>query len=533
MKINFYSILLIGFFLFANSFAQLKPESYYIGNEINRLAKSLTSGTISNNSINDMITSGDTIWIATSNGVSLSTNNGNTWTNFNTNDVFSGQSVSAIGYNNGIFWAATANNVTINNQTLPQGSGLKYTSDFGQTWTSIPEPVDLQSDTIVIYGNNKLRALPVTVTVQNLIYDIAFTKGTIWIATFAGGLRKAPVDSLLRNPNYHWQRAVLPPDYLNSIKPSDSLNFCMTPVSGSFCDSSYYNYRVFSIVAANDSTLYVGTADGINKSTDNGISWQKFTHQNQTNPITGNFVVALAYNNYNNTIWAATWQANDTAETYGISFSSDGGNTWKTGLSGEHVHNFGLNMSKVVAPSDDGAFGSSDNGSTWSLPGTIQDNLTKLSLSTNTFYAAGFNGNYLWLGSDDGLARLQNNGGGIWSGIWKLFFASVPLQSSSDTYAYPNPFNPNMETLKIIYSTKGKAVPVTIRILDFGMHFVRTIIQNATRGGSSYVINEQGDVSTQWDGKDQSGNIVPNGVYFYRVDAGSMKPVFGKILVIH
>jgi len=26
--------------------------------------------------------------------------------------------------------------------------------------------------------------------------------------------------------------------------------------------------------------------------------------------------------------------------------------------------------------------------------------------------------------------------------------------------------------------------------------------------------------------------VVPNGVYFYRIDAGSEKPVFGKIMVL-
>ena len=53
--------------------------------------------------------------------------------------------------------------------------------------------------------------------------------------------------------------------------------------------------------------FYVGSAGGINKSTDNGISWKKFTHKNQTFPISGNFVVALSYNKYDNTIWGATW----------------------------------------------------------------------------------------------------------------------------------------------------------------------------------------------------------------------------------
>jgi flagellar hook assembly protein FlgD len=35
-----------------------------------------------------------------------------------------------------------------------------------------------------------------------------------------------------------------------------------------------------------------------------------------------------------------------------------------------------------------------------------------------------------------------------------------------------------------------------------------------------------------WDGRDDSGNIVPNGVYFYRVDVDSDTPLFGKVMVL-
>ncbi len=134
---------------------------------------------------------------------------------------------------------------------------------------------------------NEIRALPVTVAIQNLAYDIAFTPNTIWIATFAGGLRKST------DNGQTWKRVLLPPDNLNSISPTDTLDFCLSPVNGNFCGEGNLNHRVFSVISTNDSTLYVGTANGINKSTNGGISWTKFNAQNQPQPISGNFITAL------------------------------------------------------------------------------------------------------------------------------------------------------------------------------------------------------------------------------------------------
>ena len=481
---------------------------------------------ISSNSVSDIITIGDTIWVGTGQGVSYSTDNGNNWTNFTNDKTFGTESISAIGYYDGIFWAATALDTNTSQGVMPRGGGLRYTSNGGLNWNYLLEPLDNKNDTIVTYGNNKLRALPVTVPINNLIYDIAFTPGTIWIATFAGGLRKST------DMGKTWQRVVLPPDYLDEVKPSDTLHFCMQPVSGSFCSENNLNYRVFSVIATNDSTLYVGTADGINKSTDNGISWVKFTNTNETNPISGNFIVALGYQKYNNMIWAASWPAEGANEFYAVSFTNDGGADWKTSLSGEKVHNFGTMNNQVIAASDDGAFRTSDNGANWILPNSIVDESTGLTLNTAAFYAAGFQNNYVWLGSGEGLARLDEVSGSMWSGNWNLYFASRPLTSASDSYAYPNPFNPNTDILKIKYDIKGSSEPVTIRIFDFGMHYVRTIIQNTSRG-NVHSVDQSGGVIDYWDGKDADGKTVPNGVYFYRIDADSQSPIYGKILVIH
>ena len=102
------------------------------------------------------------------------------------------------------------------------------------------------------------------------------------------------------------------------------------------------------------------------------------------------------------------------------------------------------------------------------------------------------------------------------------------LLSSKEVYAFPNPFSPRIDS-KIIfkYDTGGKDENVTIRIFDFGMNYVKTVIQNTPRN-----ISATDSPYDNWDGTDDNGSIVPNGVYFYRIEVGSNDPLYGKIIVL-
>lgn len=510
----------------------------------NSNTSSIMDETPASNSISDILIVGDTIWLGTSRGLTRSTDKGLTWKNYYGTSEFGTESITALGYWKGIIFAATAHSIKKDNQSLPEGSGIRFSSNNGETWFTIPQTVDDAGDSTEIFGINngitlpKVRALPVTTTVQNIIYDIAFTPNTIWIATFAGGIRKNNIDSLINNQRTRWKRVILPSDKVNSVGLNDTIKFALQPVAGKFGLDNNLNHRGFSIIAINDSTLLAGTANGVNISTDNGISWVKSNHQNNSNyPISGNFIVALAYNSVSNTVWAASWKAEDQNEFYGVSYSKDNGLNWETTLRDEKAHNFGTYSYFIIAATDNGPYLGSifrQSISKWFLPLNIIDDATKLSLRTKQFYAAGYLGNQsVWLGSTDGLV-VNSTVSDIWTNNWKLFFATQPLKNKDDCYAYPNPFSPKNEQVKIKYSTGGKNTNVTIRIFDFSMNYIRTVIQSAPRGNPIHVVNTN-DISGVidfWDGKDDNGNIVPNGVYFYRIDIGSEEPLFGKIMVL-
>lgn len=513
-------------------FAQQIPTEYNMGSI--RLAKS-SDQTPASNTIERILIKNNMVFLATSEGLSTSANNGDSWTNH----IFGTENVSSVGYYDGIIWAATWHMENLIGSDVPVGTGLRFSSDEGVTWEEILQPVDAAGDSTIYYGPNKLRALPITVRPGNFIYDIAFTRNTIWIVSYYGGLRSARIDSLISNPNYKWQRVVLPPDNLDSIKPTDVLKFDLSPSSGNLGFQNNLNHRAFSILAVDDNTIYVGTAGGINKSTDGGVSWIKFNHTNQSKPISGNFILALEKNDFDNSIWAGTWKTEGQSEFWAVSVSKDEGQSWENFLSGERVRDFGFKYfgnpgaytgADVFAASENGLFRTSNNGATWISAPPIIDDATKTPANANKFLSVKaqklIDGTYnIWIGSSGaGLIRLTEPGNGFWNGAWKVFLSKEKVASASETYAFPNPFSPDEEGTKIVYSTIN-ADKVTIRIFDFGMNLVKTLLQNAARG----ISNEQ---IAYWDGRDEAGRIVPNGVYFYRIDIGSGAPLFGKIMVM-
>lgn len=523
MQKYFSIFLFIVSFSVINLFAQKIPNSIYL--EDNRLNKFFEDPTPSGNAVEYIEFMGDDIWIATSIGVSKSVDDGESWTNYK----FDEEGISALGIKDDTVWVATWHPLENSDDVVPVGSGLHYSADKGETWIDIPQPVDAPDDSSIVYGNNILRALPLNVVEGNFTRDIGFLGNEIWIASFYGGLRKS------RDTGKTWEKVVLPPDYLDSIKTTDELNFTVSPSSGALGFENNLNHRFFAIRVVNDSTIFIGTADGINMSTDYGISWKKFNHENQTNSVSGNFILDINYDYTNETVWAATWKAEGVTEFYGLSSSSDGGQNWETYLAGENVHDVAFTFDSngdeedVFVATDNGIFRSDNNGLSWLIAPEMRADNTGISLSTNKFRAVNAvtdfsNINHLWFGSEGGTAKL-NETGSMWEGDWRVFISSPSTSSGSEAIAFPNPFSPDSEPVSLKYSFSGNSKSITIRIFDFGMNLVRTVVQNVDRiGDREYVDN--------WDGRDENLEFVPNGVYFYRIDVGDDEPLYGKIMVL-
>ncbi len=508
--------------LIALTLSLAAPVHGQIAKSYHLQSTAVASSLPASNSVTDILVQRDTVWLGTDKGLSATVDGGLSFRNFGSTLPFDASGTSALTGNDRILWVATATSFTQDNQSIPQGNGLYFSVDRGQTWTHVAQPVDVGLVDTIQYGINKIKTLDITTTANNLAYDLAVTDSAVWSANFAGMLRKSTDNGTT------WQRVILPPDAgADTISPNISLDFDLSPSSGRSGLRQNLNHRVFSVYAQDDTILWVGTAGGINKSTDGGISWVRFSHQNEAFPISGNFVVAINGMRVDGRtiIWAATINAEQPDEQRGVSLTSDGGATWKTTLLGEFAHNIGFKDSVAYVATDDGVFRSSDKGNSWVRNGTVNDPLSQQRFTSNALYAVASIGDTIWIAGSDGVAYTVDAGTGIFGSNWKIFRTYTPVGSSPATYSYPLPFSPNLEVVRIHYGLQGHDAPVTIRIFDFAMHPVRTLLQNAIR--SSAIEHDE-----IWEGNDDHGRRATNGVYFYRIEIGSRSPVWGKIMIV-
>ena len=99
------------------------------------------------------------------------------------------------------------------------------------------------------------------------------------------------------------------------------------------------------------------------------------------------------------------------------------------------------------------------------------------------------------------------------------------ISDTIGTYAFPNPFNPESESVRIVFSMHSKTYNV-IKILDANGDLVKEIdISNANYlSGNKY--------SIAWNGRNSLGDLVVNGVYFYMIEDKKNRLQIGKIAVL-
>ena len=91
---------------------------------------------------------------------------------------------------------------------------------------------------------------------------------------------------------------------------------------------------------------------------------------------------------------------------------------------------------------------------------------------------------------------------------------NLETKDDMNVYNFPNPFNPQKQSTQIRYYLQNRE-NVTITIYDVGGITIRTLSKKELKIAGEHV-------EDIWDGKDESGNYVPNGIYYANVTSESL-----------
>jgi ligand-binding sensor domain-containing protein len=508
-------------FLIETAFcSQLPYQHQLIDDSLPRIAAQIDSNAhLPSNSVIDIVRHQQSLWLGTGRGLAQlhldAGISGGGWSVIDDEEDIGRGGISALAVTDSIIWVATAYSEDTDYGVKPAGGGISYSLDGGDTWFWQPQPIDSLDDTGII---------PNVTNIQNVTYDIALSDSAVWIVSYGGGLRKLPYGEEA------WINR--PPD----DQPFDAYG--------------NINHRCFS-AAFYDGSLYIGTADGINRSDDEGETWTKYSHDpNNPRSLTGNFITALGIQETNtgHNIWAATWKAEKATEYYGVSVSSNRGQSWRVALSDStilptgdtlavkygqlKVHNFGFNGDTVYVAADKGLWRSYDGGMNWGEGPlqSIEDETIGESFEELDFFSVAQVRDSLFVGTDNGLFV------GWWDNvnreyIWRAHKAHQPagVRGNPTTYAYPNPFTPMRGDIVRFQIKVNSPTMVYYSIFNFAMEKVIDSEGMTVPGGG--IGDMAGYGSVNWNGLDKSGKLVANGVYFYRIKVGS-ETHWGKVMVL-
>ncbi len=472
------------------------------------------------NSIIDIKPDGDSLWLGTGRGLAELHLDNSEWSVINQDNGLGQGGISALTITDSIMWAATAYTEHTSVGALPAGGGVGYSRDFGNSWTWFDQPLD---------DRDEEDYKPTTTNVQNVTYDIAISPLAVWITSWGGGLRRKFHDS------NDWE--------------------VITPDGQPFTALGNLNHVAFSAVHANG-VLWVGTAAGINRSENEGETWTKFSHlNNDPNTISGNFITGLAVQNTDDAtlIWGATWKAQGSSEYYGISVTDDNGASWRVPLSdstilatGDYlvdvygplrVHNFGFLGDTVYAAADGGLWWHPFRGKTdvesWHVINAdeIVDETIDERFDGADFFSVAPTGDSLWVGTDDGLALRMPDPMSPREFVWRIHRAHRPagVDGEPETFAYPSPFSPQREGFTRFQFSLNSSELASYEMYNWAMESVYKSGNSTITGGGTG--NMAGYATLRWDGRDNSGRIVANGVYFYKLKVGD-KTHWGKVMIL-
>ena len=435
-----------------------------------------------------------------------------------------------------------------------KGTGISYSEDGGNNWEYLSQPVDPDSvyfnldhetciannydwdeiDSIcfsnkyweISWGEQDVKSLLASSEINNVTYDLSINGDYIYAASWAGGIRRYPLNPQVNGGSRDWEIIILPRDEDLGLDCSVELDstYMLNPRDPK--DGGNHNHKGFSVYVQ-DEIIWAGTAGGINKGIINGncIDWIGH-YTSLLNNISGNWVIGFTQQILEDgsvKLWAITWATED-YESYALSYTEDGGENWHvTSPSGnsEKVYNLHTQGNRIWAASESGLFVSED-GKHWEKYSNSIDNLTGEVILSESVLAVYHDNNQLLIGTTDGIGIIRDESG-MSTTIHRFWESAAPFS------VYPNPFLINDYNVigndghvRFIYFNPNTYYG-KIDVFDFSMDKV-------VRLDNAIIIDGENEII--WDGRNEYGKKVANGVYFCRLSLGG-KYYWTKLAIIN
>ena len=478
-----------------------------------------------------IIDSYDHIFVGTSsNGVFLSVNNGNSWTQKNnglTNNIVNSLKINQssfvyAGTDAGIFY--TTNNgenwVDITND-LPSTSvlalginssndiftgtmnGIYHSTNNGTNWRMINKGLcgtDFRSLTVDLSGN-------IFGGTWNDGVFYSSNNGDDWIqrnnglgslivqslVTKSGGIVFAGAYGVFKSTNngINWSQTSLTNEYILSFAINSDGHIFASAYKSIFrstdngdnwveVSNGFTNLDIRSLAINPNGHIFAGVnGDGVFRSTDNGDTWSKIN-----NGLSSRSVRALAINS-SGTMFCGAWKY--------VFRSTDNGDTWiQTSLNGYFVSSIAIDSNGYIYVGDRiyGAFYSIDNGENWYEinNGLTYNSISSLAISSDYIFSGiVYGGVFRRINSPTSVDNTEN-----------LFPETFSLSQN-----YPNPFNPSTKIQYSVNSTQK----VTLKVYDLLGREIATLLNEEKAAGNYEVVFD--------------GSALPSGIYFYKLQAGN------------
>ena len=505
-------------------------------------------------SITDVVWSGRYLWVSTERGLArLDPARGDGleaghWVTFTEEHGLGRGAVSALAAHGDTVWAATLFDSLLAGGSRAQvGSGLSWSTNAGARWQRIPN--EAVFDTL----RPGFETGPWT-PIHNACFGLAVEGDTVWAAFFAG--------ASVRSTDFGrtWER-VLPGGadaiaYNNTRQRVrlDSLEEAGAPeaaIARARADADSVAalaslHRTFSVAAYGD-TVWIGTAGGAASSFDFGRTWTvhrpRRDESGQPLPghLSGEWVKAVDRQirpDGRSVVWVGADVTEGPGQVRAINRSGDDGASWA--FSGPtYAWDFAFAADTVWAGTEEGLLLSADLGESWVkvpvVEAAVQDSLLAPFIGVEHLTLPDGR-TALWAGADNGLGR-SLDGGRSWT-ILSFPVRTRALDSGeviaegglvdaggARTYAAPSPFAPSRDRRCMVVYSLAEGDEVSVDIFDFSSRKVRTLVDAEHRpGGRLY--------REPWDGLDDHGGQVANGVYFFRVETASGSRAFGNMVVL-